>query len=77
MMYNPVTFHEAHKKFLTDAKTLTDDDLAQFAIIDPKLAERARAKREGYVEADPDIDADKRLLAQTMTHQGLSDFFND
>ena len=48
--YDGKAFSAAHRKFLEDAKSLTDDDIAQFAIVDAKFAERARARRAGFVE---------------------------
>jgi hypothetical protein len=52
VVYDTKRFEEAHGRFLKDAKALTDDDLAQFALVSPKFAERARAKRAGFVEAE-------------------------
>jgi hypothetical protein len=77
MTYDRVAFVQAHHKFLTDAKTLTDADLEQFAVIDPKLADRARAKRAGFVEAFECTDAEKRALSQTVTMNALTDWFTD
>jgi hypothetical protein len=75
MTYNSTAFETAHKKFLDDATTLTDDDLAQFAIVDPKLAERARAKRAGFVKAE--TDDDRRDLARPATMRDFLDFVVD
>jgi len=49
--YNRAIFSAAHAKYFEAPTTLTDDELAQFAIVDPAFAERARAKRAGFVEA--------------------------
>jgi hypothetical protein len=47
---NPKLFAAAHARFLSsDPQSLTAADLEQFAIVEPKLAERARARRAGYV----------------------------
>jgi hypothetical protein len=50
LTYDPQALKAAHTRYLTEPKGLTDDDLAQFAIVDPTFAERARAKRAGFVE---------------------------
>jgi len=42
----------AHGKFINDARTLTDEDLAHLAYVDRNHAERARAKRAGFVEEE-------------------------
>ena len=76
-VYNTAAFHSAHTKFLDDAKSLTDKDLAQFAIVDPTLAERARARRAGYVEADTDTDAEKNLLAKVPNYKALRTLLTD
>ena len=49
--YTSQAFTEAHDRFLTDATRLTDEDVAQLALVDADLADRARAKRAGFVEA--------------------------
>jgi hypothetical protein len=75
MTYNATAFETAHKRFLVEPKNLTDDDLAQFAAVDPQLAERARARRSGFVEA---ADDDSRTLAKrALTYKGLVCFFRD
>lgn len=76
--YNSEAFNLAHQRFLTAAKQLTDDDLAQFAIVDPKFAERARAKRAGFVEADEEEDeATKKALAKPLTGQFMVRWMRD
>jgi hypothetical protein len=75
--YNSDAFSAAHQRFLTDAKSLTDDDLAQFAVVDPKLAERARAKRAGFVEAAEDGAATPRQFAKSITVKVLLDYQRD
>ena len=77
MTYDHAAFRAAHVKFLTDAKTLSDDDLELFAIVDPKLADRARARRAGFVEADTDTDAEKKFLAKAVTYDALHKHFTD
>jgi hypothetical protein len=73
--YNSAVFGAAHQKYFDDPKTLDDFDIAQFEIIDPKLAERARAKRAGFVEAE---DEDTRTLAAgPMTGKAFLDFYRD
>jgi hypothetical protein len=59
VMYDKALFQVAHKRFMLDPKALTDADIAQLAIVDPTLVDRARAKRAGYVEAD---DAEMQAL---------------
>jgi hypothetical protein len=46
--YDSERFMVAHGRFLEAARTLTDEDIEQLACVDPKLADRARAKRAGY-----------------------------
>ena len=43
-------------------KTLTDDDIEQFATVDPKLAERARARRQGFVPAETELERKQNAL---------------
>lgn len=52
VVYDTERFVAAHKRFLADAKTVTDDDLALFALVNPEFAERARAMRAGFVPAE-------------------------
>ena len=52
----------AQTKFIADAKTLTDADLEQFAIVDPALAERARARRQGFVPAETELERKHNAL---------------
>jgi hypothetical protein len=73
-VYNSGAFAVAHKKFLNDPKTLDESDLEQFAIVDPAFADRARAKRAGFVEA---ADADTPTLARPMTGQAFVDWYRD
>ena len=68
MSYDPLAFQAAHQRFLTDVNNLTDDDLEQFAIVDPKLAERARARRAGFVEATRTPTPRRSSLAKTVTY---------
>jgi hypothetical protein len=55
----------AHMRFFEDAKSLTDDDLAQFSVVDPAFAERARAKRAGFVAAKTEAEAAGERLPAT------------
>jgi hypothetical protein len=73
--YDTTLFEAAHERLLTDVKTLTDDDIAQFAAVDPTLADRARAKRSGFVEQE--TDEERQLLARPATHRELIDFLRD
>lgn len=50
--YDATLFAAAHDRLLVNATSLTDDDIAQFAAVDSRLADRARARRAGFVEAD-------------------------
>jgi hypothetical protein len=72
MTYHYKAFETAQQKFIDDPKTLTDADLEQFAIVEPKLAERARAKRAGYVQAESEDE--RQLLAQPATLRHLHDW---
>jgi hypothetical protein len=74
MTYDKTLFDAAHTRFLVEPKSLTDDDLTQLAVIDPRLAERARAKRAGFVEADDDW---RTLAKKTVSFKGLVEFFRD
>jgi hypothetical protein len=74
-IYNRELFIQAHGRYLTDAKTLTDEDLEQFAIVDPKLAERARAKRAGYVRQR--TEAERKELKVPLTRGDLTVFIED
>ena len=51
VVYDTKAFEAAHRRFLTDPKTVTDDDLALFELVFPSFAERARAMRAGFVNA--------------------------
>ena len=48
-----------------DAKTLTDADIEQFAIVDPPLAECARARRQGFVPAETELERKHNALPVT------------
>ncbi len=50
-------FVEAHQRFLTDPKTVSDADLEQFNCIDRDLANKARARRAGHSEPAKPGDA--------------------
>lgn len=75
--YDSALFEAAHGRFLDDAKSLTDDDLAQFNVVDPKFAERARAKRAGFVKArTPEEQAAAKLpVTLEMFLESLDDFY--
>ena len=51
VVYDTKAFEAAHRRFLTDPKTVTDDDLALIELVFPSFAERARAMRAGFVNA--------------------------
>ena len=69
MTYDREHFKLAHERFLLTPKVLTDGDLEQLAVVDPTLAERARAKRAGFVEAEDDDD--RKLATVPVTQKGL------
>jgi hypothetical protein len=73
--YDAALFQAAHKRLMVDAKTLTDDDLAQFAAVDPTLADRARAKRNGFVEAY--TPAERKAAERPATLGQMLDYVND
>jgi len=75
MKFDFKAWSDAHQKFFTDAKTLTDDDLAQLATSDPELAEKARAKRSGFVPSE--TDAERQRLAKTVTQRSLEMMLED
>lgn len=55
--YDPDRFCAALDKFNGDATSLTDGDIAQLRSIYTHLAERASARRAGYVEkTDPELN---------------------
>lgn len=57
--YDGKQFEAALDRYNGDQpETLTDEDLAQLAVIDEALAGRAFAKRAGYLEPQDDVDAD-------------------
>ena len=70
MTFDRKLFEDAHAKFIDDATKLTDSDIAQIAIVDPKLGERARARRAGYVPADADTPEERKLMETPLTHDG-------
>lgn len=74
-MYDPELFSAAHDRFCDDPKTLTDDDLAQFAAVDPRFADRARAKRSGFVEAY--TPAERKAAEQPANLGQMLEFFTD
>jgi BMFP domain-containing protein YqiC len=74
-VYNSKAFEAAHRKFVDDAKTLSDEDLEQFQIVDPKLAERARARRAGFVESE--TEDEHKAFAQPATMRSLIDLYRD
>ena len=75
MTYNTKLFEAALQRFLIEPTTLTDDDLAQFAVVDVHLAERARAKRAGFVEAE--TEAERNALARPATWRDLREWHRD
>ena len=52
--YNRDLWKAAHERFIGNPSALTDGDLEQLALTDGALAERARAKRAGFVEREDD-----------------------
>jgi hypothetical protein len=75
MTFNHAAFEAARMKFVNDPKTLTDDDIEQFAIVLPKLADRARAKRQNLVPAE---SADERKkLDRPATRRDVMQSFED
>lgn len=73
--FDATHFQEAHGRYLTDAKTLTDADLELFTLVDAKFAERARAKRAGFVEAEKAETT--KAFAKPLTRKDLSAFMTD
>jgi hypothetical protein len=74
-IYNYKLFEAAHTKFIEAPATLTDADLEQFTVVDPKLAERARARRAGYVKSE--TDEERKTFAQPATMRHLIHLYND
>jgi hypothetical protein len=73
--YDSALFTEAYQRFLDEPKALTDADLAQLALVDPPLAERARARRAGFVEA---TTADERkALKLPLSRKLFLDWISD
>lgn len=50
MAYDPDLFAAAHDQYLDDPEKLSDDQVEQLCTVAPKLADRVRAKRAGFVE---------------------------
>jgi len=74
-VYNKAAFDAAHTKFLEAPTTLTDDDIAQFAAVLPKLGDRARARQQNLVAAET---ADERkLLDSRATRRDMMQGFED
>jgi hypothetical protein len=74
-VFNRAAFDAAHTKFLEAPTTLTDDDIEQFAIVLPKLGDRARAKRQNLVPAET---ADERkMLDARATRRDMMQGFED
>jgi hypothetical protein len=69
MKFNFKAWGAAHHKFVADARTLTDDDIAQLATTDRELAEKARAKRAGFVR--PVSDDERQRGAKSVTQRSL------
>jgi hypothetical protein len=75
VVYDSKGFEAAHHRFLTEPKALTDADLAQFALVSPKFADRARAKRAGFVEAE---DATQQKFGkQPLPYKAFMDWIGD
>lgn len=74
--YDSTAFEAAHLKYLEDAKSLSDADLEQFAIVDRAFSERARAKRAGFVAAKSAEDnaLDKRPATQHDVMWAIKDW---
>lgn len=75
MTYDKELFQLAHTRFLLIPKELTDRDLEQLAVVDKKSAERARATRAGFVEAEDDDD--KKLAKLTVSQRDLLSWQKD
>lgn len=75
--YDAALFTEAHQRALGEPTALTDADLAQLAIVHPEFAERARAKRAGFVEAKTadEQKAGKRPLSYEVFGGWIADYF--
>ena len=79
MAYDTNAFTRALTRYHENAKTLTEDDLSQLAIVDVQLAARARGKRAGLavdVGAD-ETPVEKRLLKLPVSHRGLMTVLKD
>lgn len=70
MKFDEKAWLAAHDRFLNNPTGLTDDDLTLLQLVDPKLSEKARARRAGYVEAQS--DEDRRLAKQQFTFADMS-----
>lgn len=70
--YDREKWQAAFSRFNLKPKELTDDDLAQLALVDPQFADRARAARIGYAPA-----TDPKLDRATCSHQDLIDFMEN
>lgn len=53
-------------RYIADPKSLTDEDLEQFQIINPELADYARAKRAGFEEALTDEERERNKKPLTF-----------
>lgn len=76
VVYDSVLFRLAHKRFMCDAKALTDEDIQQLALVNPQLEDRARAKRAGFLPA-PEADAEtvgKKAISLNFFRQWMDDF---
>jgi hypothetical protein len=74
---NSKAFGEAHARFLTEPTALTDADLEQLGCVDQGLADRARAKRAGYVEPKPTNPDDVWFSKQPMTGGAFDQWTKD
>lgn len=73
--YDPTRFQEAHGRFLLDPKSLTEADLAQFAVVDPAFAARARAKRASVTA--PVAASLHKAETQPVSHRDLINWVGD
>jgi hypothetical protein len=65
VLYDTKRFELAYARYLDDPKTMTVDDLQQFAVVSRGLGTLARARQVGYVERDI-ADADG---ARAVSHK--------
>jgi hypothetical protein len=74
-VYNRAAFTAALTKFTEDPASLTDSDIEQFAIVNPKIADRARARRQGFVPAETEME--RKALDRPVTRRDVMQVLED